>query len=96
VNVALDIFVVIPRSDNRELDSGLLCVFAEREIVEDSGDFDDIGSGGGSAAVMVARRIMRERRREGVSFIVVLGLILPCEKFSLDQRFGLCLRVGLV
>jgi hypothetical protein len=34
----LDIFVVIPRSDNRELDSGLLCVFAERKIVEDNGD----------------------------------------------------------
>jgi hypothetical protein len=67
VNVALDIFVVIPRSDNRELDSVLLCMFAERNIVEDNGDFDDSGGGGsgGSAAVMVARR------REGVSFIVL-------------------------
>jgi hypothetical protein len=75
VNVALDIFV-IPRSDNRESDSGSLCVFAERGIVENNGDFDNSGSGGGCAAVIVARRIMRERR-EGVSFIVVLGLLPP-------------------
>jgi hypothetical protein len=69
VNVALDIFVVIPRSDTRESDLGPLCVFAEREIVEDNGDFDDSESGG-SAAAIVARRVMRERRSEGVSFIV--------------------------
>jgi threonine synthase len=72
VNVASDIFVVIPRSDNRKSDSVSLFVFAEREVVEYNGDFDDCESSGGSAAVMVIRRGRRksETRREGVSSIV--------------------------
>jgi hypothetical protein len=85
VNVALDILVVIPRSDKWESDSRSLCVFAERDIAEYNGDFDDSESGGCSAAVMVARRITGERRREGVSFMVVLGLLPRFEKSSIDQ-----------